>query len=1130
MALKDYLQQSDSQPKKQGLSSYLSPDQDDTISSEEQILREHGYEVPEYKGWSILGKKFMNVASGVLDVLRTGEYAMGGILAGKSPITGIREKMSPSDVLDIADENTKLFSKRGLTGLAVDILLDPVTYLTFGSAGAMKLVTKGGQIPITKTGQKLMREVVEKGASDAAARRVMAKVIQEGGEKAAEKYVGKEGLKFMGQVFIPTSAFESVGKVLGKVPGAGTAGKVGNAVARAFVPFKEIDKLPVNVGGKGMYTDFLYKPFERETQVEIFKEIDEVKKVAQKAYKERGIDVGKEIGYKVEMQELTEDKLLDDVIKWMNKEQGEMLEVERSLGKKIGEIPGYLRHYLGEGGREFMDKGGNFMNILPKALKAKLKSAEPRKLVRVISESGKDVSWDKARYALKPLKEAKIIDKVENAVQKKVKSLQALQKELAKPEITAKMDIWKDHIAALKKNVSKFPDVQRMVDDVVEFNKKEFDEVVQSITNVEINELAPVIKELENLIKTSQGKEFLYKPLEGGKRIPRQKKVIDIEKKIRKIENELSEKIKKYQFFDYVDPKGNFYKTIRAKGDYKDAVPLTIREINDYLKDKLGIKEFFVEDAFKAFALRKAEHVKFANTHRFLEAAKARFGVRADKAINKFTPEGIELVEVSTPQLKGWLMPKPIAEHLDSTLKFLTDGETAHGLLKAYDKMLRFWKVNVTGLWPAFHTRNFIGGYFNNWLAGVNELRYIDTERILRGSDHIMTTEIGTKVSGKQILDEVERYGVSGQPGMMDVYRQVGDEIESVSATASQFIQRGEYKKAAKIVGRKGSNLPRWGMEQVENRLRIPLYLDRRLKGYTPAQAAKEVFKFHFDYVPKTGLTPFERGTMKRLMPFYVWARNNTPLQIEQMLKQPGKYAGLEKFRQSMFTDKDKEEFEYLPEWMQGMFVFPHPWKKELGQSLWMQLDLPLEDINKLPLSSESIREIGALLSPALKVPIELYMNRNLYFGGDIVNKELPSEMQTTKAIKQFEALPNILKKFLNFREVQYRDWTQPDEKKFITRYEIDARKLHILQASLGRYYSTLKGVSDEDIPAAWKVSRYLMGVPVRSIDIEEQKEFQELEQEKQAQAILTWLRQHNKIPYKSEEDQSETGLKRFIK
>lgn len=1138
MPLQDYLSQSKITGK--GLSAYLRPEEE--LSAEMQTLKEYGYEVPEQKGWSILGKKFMNVVGGTLDVLRTGEYAVGGILAGKGPITGVKEKISPGDALGIRKEDTKWYSDRGLAGLAADILLDPTTYLTFGTAGVMKLATKGGQVAITKGGRNLIREIIEKGASEAAARRTLARVIQEGGEKAAQKYIGKDGLKFMGQVFIPKTAFgtagkmakgipgvETAGKMIGKVPGVETAGKVGNSIARAFVPFREIDKLPAKLGGKGAYTDALYRPFERQTQAEIFKDIDKVKDVAQKAYKERGIDVGKSIGYKIETQELTEDKLLDDIIKWINTEQKDMLEVERGLGKKIGEIPGYLRHYLGEEGKKFTDKGGDFMASLSKGLRAKLKAGEQRKLVRVISETGKDVTWDKTRYALKPLKEAKIIDKLEDAAQKKISSLQKLQKKLAAPEITMEINVWKDHISALKKHISKFPDVQRMVGEVAEFDLKEFDQVVKSITNVEINELAPIIKELEDLVQTSQGREFLFEPLKDGKRIPRQKKVIDIEKKIKKVTNELSEKIKKYQFFDYTDQKGNFYKTVRAKGDYKDALPLTIKEINDHFKTKFGVKEFFIEDAFKAFALRKAEHIKFVNTHKFLEAAKARFGTRIDKAVNKITSEGIELVESSAPQLKGWLLPKPIVEHLDDTLKFLSQEETTNAMLRGYDKMIRFWKMNVTGIWPAFHTRNFIGGYFNNWLAGVKETRYLDVERMLQGSDHVMTSEIGTKISGKQLLDEAERFGVSGQPGMMDVYRDVEDSINAVSATIPQFVEKGEYKKAAQLAKRKGGDLPRWAMEQVENRLRLPLYLDRRLKGFSPEEAAKEVFKYHFDYVPKTGLTSFERETMKRLMPFYVWTRNNVPLQIEQMLKQPGKYAGIEKFRQSMFTDKDKEEFKYLPEWMQEMFVFPHPWKEQLGKSLWMQLDLPLEDINKLPLSSSSIREIGALLSPFLKLPTELYMNRNLYFGGDIANEELPREMQTTKAIKQLEALPNPLKKFINFRKVQYRDWSKPDEKKFLTRYEMSARALHILRSTMGRYYSTLQGVSDEDIPAAWKVSRHILGIPVRSVDIEEEKESQKLEQEKQARAMLTYLRQHNQIPYKSETNKMDSGLRRFM-
>jgi len=503
--------------------------------------------------------------------------------------------------------------------------------------------------------------------------------------------------------------------------------------------------------------------------------------------------------------------------------------------------------------------------------------------------------------------------------------------------------------------------------------------------------------------------------------------------------------------------------------------------------------------------MRRAEHIRFINTHKFLESAKVRFGVRIDQAATRYTDEGIKLVESTAPELKGYLLPKPIAQHLDDTRKFLTNEETARGIIKYYDKALGIWKKNVTGMFPAFHTRNFLGGTYNNWLAGVSPIDNVDAWKILQGSDNIITTSIGTKYTGKQVLDLAGRYGVRGQPGMMDVHRQVSEAVEEITA------------RNIKLAGIKASNAPRYVMEFVEDRLRLPLFINRLKKGHSAAEAAKDVFRFHFDYIPKTGLTPFERTFMRRIIPFYVWTRNNVPLQLEMMMKQPGKYAGIEKLRQATMGKEGKEELQWLPEWMKEMFITKLPFKDDAGRSLWMQLDLPLDDIKYLPISSSGIREIASTLTPFLKYPIERYMNRNFYFGGDIWNPDLPKEMQTRTTIEQFKHLPNPIKKFLNFREVKYRDWRYPKEKKFITRYEMDAKKLHIIQTFIGRYYSTLKGTFDEDIPAEWRVSRYVGGVPVRPVDIETEKEAREYEIERQAQEMLRYLQQHNIIPYKSE-------------
>ena len=1085
-----------------------------------KYVENYGYKVPTQSGWSLLGDKSLSVLSSVMDVLRTGEYAMGGILAGESPITGIREKMSPSEVLKIRDKETKFWSKKGLAGLAADILLDPTTYLTFGTAGVMKIASKGGQIAITKSGRNLLKEIVAKGASEAAARRTMAKVIRLGGEEAAEKYIGKSGLKFMGQVFIPEHHFRIAGKILNKVPGAGVVGKVGSGIAKAFVPFRDIDMLPAKVGGKGMFTDFLYKPFTSETRVKIFKEVDEIKKAANKAFKEGAEDAGIKITRAVEKEELTGDKILDDIIGTYTKDRKSMLEIEKGLGKKIGEIKGYVRHYLGEGGLKWLGKDNDFFAALPSPLRAKLKAAEPRKLVRVIDEAGKDITWKRleGELPLAMIKEQKLIPKLEKVFKGRVEKLQELQKRLTAPEVEKAAAPWKDYIAYLKQTLPEtaklFNAIREPLD---EATKKHFDDIVEGLINKESKEIALTIKELEEEVLTMHGKEFLKLPISERVVLSRQQKVVKAQKKIMELHNSMIDKIRKIEFFDYLDKKGNFYKRITAKGEYKDALPLPIKEINDHFKEKYNIDNFFEEDFFKAWAKRKVEHIKFANTQKFLDNTKARFGVRIDKATQKFSKigkdiyadsDGIRWMEGAAPQLKGWLLPQPIVKHLDDTLKFLTNEETMKTFIeKVYDPMLRFWKVNVTGLWPAFHTRNFIGGSFNNWLAGVNMTDYMASEKVLSfGADDVIKTDIGTEYTGKQLWDLFERFGGS-QPGMIDVARDIEKEIKIITASS--------IKKA----GIKASEAPRWMMEQVENRLRLPLFINRIKKGYSPAEAMKDVFKFHFDYVPETGLSAFERTYMRRLMPFYRWSRGNVPLQIEMMMRQPGKYAGLEKIRQSLIGDKGEKEMKYLPEWMREMFIAPLPdaLKKNIAKSMWVQLDLPLEDINKLPISSSGIREIASLLSPFLKYPIERYTNTNLYFGGDIWNPDVPPELQTRKITDAVKILPEPLRKFLGFREVKYRDWNISNRIAFKKRYEMSAKNLHILMTFLGRYYSTLRGLADEDIPTAWKVSRYVGGVPVRSFDIEEEKQQRDYEQERKAKAMMRWLQQHDKIPYKSE-------------
>jgi len=497
----------------------------------------------------------------------------------------------------------------------------------------------------------------------------------------------------------------------------------------------------------------------------------------------------------------------------------------------------------------------------------------------------------------------------------------------------------------------------------------------------------------------------------------------------------------------------------------------TIVNINSYFRKTHGVK-LFEQDAFKAFGARKAEHVKAVNTYDFLTDVGKQFGKQAEMVTKEFKhpisgqmvkketakpifDNGMRYIESTVPQLKGVLLPEQIVKHVEETYKVLTSDEATKGFLKIYDKALGFWKGSVTGWFPAFHVRNSIGGVFNNFIAGVkNPARYLQGDQIARGAKGSITTTLGTKYTYQQIKEIAEKLGVVGQPGYLDVMREVEKDIG-----------KGAVGKLM--------DLPKNAMEITENRLRLPLFVDRLIKGDAPEQAAKSVFQFHFDYAPEA-LAPFEQNIMKRLLPFYRWTRGNIPLQLEQIVKQPGKYASLGKFVDNLQVDKEKakEEFQYLPPYMREGLPVRLGEKNGFSQYLY-GLGLPVEDINRLYKGSpqRTLASMVGELSPILKYPIEAATGQNLFTGEPII--------ENSRVYPFVNAVPGL------------REWLEVTEHKNKAgniSYRGNAYKLHFLNTALGRFYTTAGKLSDNNTSGVVKFLYGLVGAKAKSVDMEKEK------------------------------------------
>ena len=497
----------------------------------------------------------------------------------------------------------------------------------------------------------------------------------------------------------------------------------------------------------------------------------------------------------------------------------------------------------------------------------------------------------------------------------------------------------------------------------------------------------------------------------------------------------------------------------------------TLVNINSYFRKTHGVK-LFEQDAFKAFGARKAEHVKAINTYDFLTDVGKQFGKQAEMVTKEYKhpisgqmvkketakpifDNGMRYIESTVPQLKGVLLPEQIVKHVEETYKVLTSDEATKGFLKIYDKALGFWKGSVTGWFPAFHVRNSIGGIFNNFIAGVkNPARYLQGDQIARGVKGTITTKLGTKYTYQQIKEIAERLGVVNQPGYLDVMREVEKDVN-----------KGAVGKLM--------DLPKNAMEITENRLRLPLFVDRLVKGDAPEQAAKSVFQFHFDYAPEA-LAPFEQNIMKRLLPFYRWTRGNIPLQLEQIVKQPGKYASLGKFVDNLQVDKEKakEEFQYLPPYMREGLPVRLGEKNGFSQYLY-GLGLPVEDINRLYKGSakRTLASMVGELSPILKYPIEAATGQNLFTGEPI--------KEGSRVYPFVNTIPGL------------RDWLEVSEHKDKSgnvSYRANAYKLHFLNTALGRFYTTAGKLSDDNTSGVVKFLYGLVGAKAKSVDMEKEK------------------------------------------
>ncbi|CAN7361951.1 hypothetical protein [Paenibacillus sp. LjRoot56] len=395
-------------------------------------------------------------------------------------------------------------------------------------------------------------------------------------------------------------------------------------------------------------------------------------------------------------------------------------------------------------------------------------------------------------------------------------------------------------------------------------------------------------------------------------------------------------------------------------------------------------RKFFEDNAFVATAIKQKQTIDYAN------AVKFRKDVLSNKNFAKPFKEGDKIPDGAVKiNLNNYTFLKPGEDAVETIggdyvvtkgvkaaldrYQHLTTDEGINAFLKAYDTGMSWWKRGAL-FSVGYHLRNDIGAKFNNYLAGMDPVDIAKYSTLaMNDVKNALTKNVETK-----LYDQFRRHGLSSTSQSAMEFAKHGDEPEKAITNAVKDMSKTNGKKALGLLN---------PLKGFDNSQKLGNYVDQsnrfalfrwaiEKKGMTPEKAADLVRETQFDY---SRITKTEKEVFTRLAPFYRWSRNNIPFQLRKFAEDPARYSRVDKLRTNLQDSMGLEEQD-TPEYMKQNLFMPVTSNGD-GTGNMLGANLPVGDLTKL----SNPGKLGLdSLTTALKLPIELVSNRNLFFNNDL--------------------------------------------------------------------------------------------------------------------------------------------------
>ena len=337
-----------------------------------------------------------------------------------------------------------------------------------------------------------------------------------------------------------------------------------------------------------------------------------------------------------------------------------------------------------------------------------------------------------------------------------------------------------------------------------------------------------------------------------------------------------------------------------------------------------------------------------------------------------------------TNQLREYGDDIAIDSQVLDMITILDNKKEVNALGGLYDKYLNFYKGNKL-LSPTYLLNNFTGNASNMYLSGISvaeQAKYApDAYRVISQGNELYLRRLSGEVLSKSdnyIADVYEKLGKAGFGKNANMAADLYDVPESIAKymkTGKKSKNLGEdvVKFLPKLNAKMNESMDTMSRAIVLMKgLDDPSYL--RKLGVNDAMSA--VKKVMFD---PSELTAFEKNYVKRIVPFYTFAKKNLAYQIDNLGRNGNRYNKLMKAINSLQESATGGNEENMADYLKNNLYIPIPVLNEDGSYTMIRTQLPFG--NLIDIVDDPLGGVVNLLGPTVKAPFEIASNTNIFTG-----------------------------------------------------------------------------------------------------------------------------------------------------